>query len=94
MLPLHGHTCHAWEDFPYMPRLPVYIYIYIYIYIYTHSAVHGTGTGLGGEGGLAGELLPAAPPVPGNDNINNHNTRNLPIPGTTSRVREDFPAMG
>ena len=84
-LAMHGKISHICQDCR---------YIYIYIYIYTHSAVHGTGTGLGGEGGLAGELLPAALPVPGNDNINNHNTRNLPIPGTTSRVREDFPAMG
>ena len=87
-LAMHGKISHKCQDCR-------YIYIYIYIYIHIHSqccARHGDRPG--GEGGLAGELLPAALPVPGNDNINNHNTRNLPIPGTTSRVREDFPAMG
>ena len=88
----------TWAHLPCMGRFPIYAKtagIYIYIYIHIHSqccARHGDRPG--GEGGLAGELLPAALPVPGNDNINNHNTRNLPIPGTTSRVREDFPAMG
>ena len=83
-LAMHGKISHICQDCR-----------YIYIYIHIHSqccARHGDRPG--GEGGLAGELLPAALPVPGNDNINNHNTRNLPIPGTTSRVREDFPAMG